>query len=195
MSNLTVNTITPHTSPNIDIGGVTPPTYLTEPLALSSEVIQKAGDTMDGPLVLSYDTIPVGPGHDRYAATKLDLDGLSTTILATVASNINNLGSPKVLSGNGYWTGPGGIIIQWASSGFSTDVGSGTPGYNNSVFWPIAFPNACLKCIAGMRVVAGMPNNVAVAVTDYTTTQGFFQIMEWSGLINTIIVDFIAIGH
>lgn len=55
MSNLTVNTISPRTTSNVDITGIDKPTFQGSPLALDGEVLKLAGGTMTGPLILSGD--------------------------------------------------------------------------------------------------------------------------------------------
>lgn len=72
MSNITVNTISPRTTANIDITGIDPPSYLGSPLALESETVLKAGSTMTGPLVL--------PGNAVAALEAVPLQQVNTLL-------------------------------------------------------------------------------------------------------------------
>lgn len=185
MSNLVVNTITPHTTSNVDFAGIDVPSYQGLPLAMDNEVVKLTGSTMTGPLILSANAAAA-----LGAVPKQQLD----TAIGTVNTTISNLGSTHLFSADGYYTAPGGLIIQWASV-TTTDPTSGQPGYAGSVTWPIAFPTGCLKVIAGIRVAAAASNNIALAVTGFNTGTASFQIMEWGNSVNPCTVDFIAVGY
>lgn len=67
----------------------------------------------------------------------------------------------KNLSTNGYQKLPGGLIIQWGTSGSM----SGSPYASVSVTFPIPFPTACFSCVA-MSTGAG----VSVSAASLSTT-------------------------
>jgi hypothetical protein len=55
MSNITVNSISPRTTPGVDFTGIDQPSFQGSPLALEADTVMKSGSTMTGPLVLPGD--------------------------------------------------------------------------------------------------------------------------------------------
>ena len=179
MSNLNVNVIIPRTTSNIDIQGVSKPTYLSSPIALTSETVQLTGSTMTGQLSLPATT------SNAAHATRQDY----------VLSQIAAIGNIHSFTTNGYYVGPGGIVLQWGIAAFADPPG-GVPGQTGSVSFPYTFPNSCLIVNLGTSVTAGGTSNWNASVTAMTTTTFSYQVQEWSASVgNSGSLNWIAIGY
>jgi hypothetical protein len=96
MSHLSVNTISPSTTPEVQIQGANPPTYLGSELAQKSDTVLKTGSTMTGPLVLSGNA-----SLNLHAVPKQQLD----TALINFDNNSYNV--------NGWQRFPNGFTMMW----------------------------------------------------------------------------------
>jgi hypothetical protein len=167
MSNITVNTITPRTTSNVDIQGISKPTYLTSPIALTSETVQLAGSTMTGPLVL-----PGNAASALQAVPKQQLD-------AAVA-----LGA-RVTATNGYYTLPPGILLQWGTYSSNISIAVGSAPTPVAITFPTAFPTACLN----IQVSTRDPSNDYVAdswpAVGTFTASGFNMVPQNTGNAGT----------
>lgn len=97
----------------------------------------------------------------------------------------------RSFAGNGYQRFPGGLILQWGSTAFGP---SGTGSINNTITFPIAFPNA-LRC----RLVSpwnqnGGALNTAIYAVSGTNTQLTIAAVS-SGGFTTLEYGWIAIGN
>lgn len=174
MSNLTVNTISPRTTANVDFTGIDVPTYLGQQLAIATEVLPLSGGTVTGDITMIGD---------------ITLSGDAVNNLHPVAKQQFN----NSLTGNGYQRLPGGLIIQW----FTTTIGdtpSGVPGSTGSLTFPVAFSTACFVCLGGIQVTASNHNNLQVAITSKTVSGINYQVQEWGNEVNPCTINFIAIG-
>ena len=223
MSELSVNIISPRTDTKVEILGIDPPTFQGQPLALEAEVVKVAGDTMTGPLVLSGDAssalhaVPLqqalvksGNVGSPMTAPLILHNGAygslaSEPLRAVTYEFLNSYLNDRVSKGNsdhnyatpgtGYQVFPGGLILNWMQVAIS-DPTVGSVGASGTATFPKAFPNACLFCMAGLRLTGGQSEvNIQVATSTWTTTQVGWQVAEWSAAVNPINLLFLAIGH
>ena len=101
---------------------------------------------------------------------------INTSKLADYAASI---------SSEGYYTLPGGLIIQWGLS----DTTSG----QSTVTFPLEFPTACLAVLATMHVD---DNNGRMAqVKSFTTTQAIIRKIIHDNTATSTSARWFAIGH
>lgn len=185
MSEVSVNTVSPRTTTQVNITGLNPPTYLGTELAQKPQVVLKSGSTMTGSL-----TLPGNAAAALEAVPKQQLDAA----VAGLTTSINAIGSVKSLAANGYVVLPGGVYMQWFSLTL-TDLAAGQGNNLYSTTFPVAFPNACLHCFTSLVSGATSPINLSVAISSKTTTGINFHAEEWSNSVNPITVSFLAIGY
>lgn len=118
-------------------------------------------------------------------------DRVSLAVAARATGLFTGSGNVS-LAANGYQRLPSGLILQWASQAYADVENSGSSG---TLTLPIAFPTACRQAFATLRVTAGDPHNVWVAVTAMTTTAITYSLQEASSSVNPGTVAFLAIGH
>lgn len=177
MSHLSVNTIAPVSTTEVELQGTNPPTYLGSELAQKSATVLKAGSTMTGALTLYGDA-----ASNLVAVPKQQLDAAMVNFLT------------KSLAMPGYQKFPGGLMLQWVTASVG-DVASGVPGNTGSVVWPTTFATGCLSVFTTIHVVAGEFSNVVCAITAKSTTGADYQVQEWSAGSNAHVVHFLAIGY
>jgi hypothetical protein len=182
MSNLTVNTITPSSTSEVELQGLNPPTYLGSTLAEVSDVVLKVGSTMTGHLTLNANA-----SANMHAVPKQQLDTALTNF--TVQSQ----------SMPGYQKFPGGLIMQWTTVNIP-NVSAGVPGDTGTISWPLApgsggFQSACVAVLVSVRVPAGQIHNITAAATSYNTTGVTYLVQESGAIANECNIDFLAIGY
>lgn len=88
---------------------------------------------------------------------------------------------------NGYQKLPGGLILQWGTTGAIT---IGNPGAGNTITFPIAFPSACINVVGS---VAG-PASVTIGTSNYTASN--FALYASSATAGgAITATWFAIGY
>ncbi len=118
------------------IANVANPSVTTDALNLAYANLQYlsllSGGTVGGPSTFNS-SIRTGTapsiGNDITNKTYVD-SAISTAIASAIGSG--------VLSGNGYWTFPGGLMIQWGTAFYAAFAGV-------DIFFPTPFPNACFS--------------------------------------------------
>lgn len=119
--------------------------------------VNKAGDTMTGPLTLSANATLA-----LQAVTKQQMDAadaLNTPLAAFTGAN-------QSLTASGYQKLPGGLIIQW-----------GTATTNNglvTITWPIPFPNNVLSIQSSANQLGSLPYVEMVGHFNVTLTTAEF---------------------
>lgn len=88
------------------------------------------------------------------------------------ASSLSSVGFDCLMAGSGYQKLPSGLIIQW-KSGTNLTVGTINVGAQ-TLTWPIAFPNQCLRAIGFSEYVSG--SRLFASVTSKSTTQVIVQL-------------------
>ena len=142
------------------------------------QYVRKAGDTMTGALLLHANASAA-----LQAVPKQQLDAAISAIGVGAQS----------LTANGYQMLPGGLLMQWFSASFP-NVPGGVPGFIGSASFPIAFPTACLICLAGSEQSAVGDNNWHISVISKSTTGIDFKVEEWAPSDNPGTAVFIALG-
>lgn len=111
--------------------------------------------------------------------------GTNTTQIATTAFVQAALGASQSLATPGYYTAPGGLIIQWGAA--TTTAGS------VAVTFPITFPNGAFQVFVGADA-----NNAAFAnVHNSSFTTSGVTIQSWLGTSSggSVSVRWMALGH
>jgi hypothetical protein len=119
------------------------------------------------------------------ATNALACSGNSATVTNGVYTT-NFTGSNQSIASDGYQKLPGGLIIQWGTTG---NIG---PNSTLAVTFPTAFPNAVLSITTGANTVN---NPTADGTTNITTrsASGFTAVNGDNG--NTFTCSWIALGY
>lgn len=113
--------------------------------------------------------LPLGTGANQVP----QLDGNGKLLNAVMgASSIGNAG---------YYTLPGGLIIQFGQP--ASNVSNGA-----TITFPVAFPNACIGILANHK---GTASNIVVV--PYWTTTSAFELRNSSG--TAIQISWLAVGY
>lgn len=125
----------------------------------------------------------------------------ATKDVGTLANNVPQLdGNGKLLNAvmgassigaSGYYTLPGGLIVQW---GITPAPVSGA----SSTTFPIAFPNACASVTLTINGFSSGTSGLAVAMVASMTTTGFTSTHRFSnGAVSdsSSVAKYIAIGY
>ena len=122
------------------------------------------------------------------------LDCKISSLSANTNTQINNLSTyatgTALLSSNGYQILPGGLIMQWGESGSLTSDG------NQTLTFPIPFPNSCLKAFVTLKNSSTTNDDSFARVISYNSTQIVVR-SEYSGgggISGTRFIDYLAIG-
>jgi hypothetical protein len=119
------------------------------------------------------------------------IDNLSST----TNTQINNLSTyatgTALLSSNGYQILPGGLIMQWGESGSLTSDG------NQTLTFPIPFPNSCLKAFVTLKNSSTTNDDSFARVITYNSTQIVVrsEYTGGGGISGTRFIDYLAIGY
>lgn len=89
-------------------------------------------------------------------------------------------------SGNGYQKLPGGLIIQWGSTG------SISPGSSVTISFPVAFPNNCFSATGTLQSSSNSATPAASAVQVTSLAQ---LVVRNLGSATTYIASWIAVGN
>lgn len=135
--------------------------FLAQKLNQSDTNVTKQGNNFNGINQLvklnSSGQLPAIDGSLLTGKANLSLNNI------TLASALINLGfAGQSFTANGYYKFPNGLIIQWGNiSDIATPVTS-----NQTITFPIAFPNACLNVITQIKYI----NTAALASSYYTVS-------------------------
>ena len=131
--------------------------------------------------------LPTLAGNNAFTGTNDFTSGILKAVTQTSTDNSTKVATTaffnslaRSLGSNGYYTFPGGLIIQWG-----TTLGTSNP---ETFSWPIAFPNACFA--VGSSIAAAFSSAAFVQGSQVTSTTGKF----WYGN-NQEPTFYIAIGH
>ena len=133
-----------------------------------------------------------GPGYVTDAPTKAGGGAYGTwdINISGLANAVADAGSSRNLQG--YVKLPGsGLIIQWGR----IVVGDIEIDLYGSTSFPIAFPNLAFQVNATLYSRNNGSFDAAVAVTGHSATGFNWTIQEWSGLIQSLDMTYIAIGY
>lgn len=126
--------------------------YLLAAITANIPVVPDASDTVKGKIEI---------------ATAAEAQTYASSTLAITPSTLNQAlkGSNQSLSANGYQRLPGGLILQWGSTG---SIAWGTQVFVN---FPIAFPSACIAS-SGIAIVDGISSASVVNNVGYPGKTG-----------------------
>jgi hypothetical protein len=121
-------------------------------------------------------------GRVRYNTTSDELEFCNGDDWQSTARG----GGAQSLTGNGYATLPGGLIIQWG------ETGSVASNAIAAVSFPITFPTAVFSVVATQN-----DGNNTSASADNVTTSGFDARNDWHGSVagSAATLSWIAVGH
>ncbi|WP_444979808.1 gp53-like domain-containing protein, partial [Leminorella grimontii] len=98
-------------------------------------------------------------------------------------------GFTKNLASNGWQKLPSGLIFQW----ISTIATSPTNGVDATIWWPTAFPNACLMVQATFSEGSAPFTDITMPIFITGRSRSNVTVRSYAGLANTI--DIFAIGY
>jgi hypothetical protein len=128
---------------------------------------------------------------DSLGYMNANFDNFDTRI-NTVSTNFVSLSSSftRSLSSNGYQIIPGGLIMQWGESGsLGGDV-------NQTLTFPIPFPNVCLKAFVSIKNTSTTNDDIFARVISYNSTQITVRAEGTPAGVTsgTRSIDYLAIG-
>jgi len=141
---------------------------------------------------VSSGTIPIGVGQ----GIRLAVNGSGSPAVPSGWVVVES-GPAVSLAAGGYFQLPGGLIVQWVKGASATPNNTST--YNQTVTWPIAFPNACFAALVSTQVgtAANVYNCMFQTVGNPTLTgqQVNLQVLN-SALASTPVYPvLVAIGN
>lgn len=159
MSTLSLNTIVPRTTPNVDIQGVSVPTYLGSPLAVESSVASRFA-ALNGSTITSPDT---GSYYGTSTKVSEQLQAIGSGISSAFPAGVlTAMGSPTtvaaLIKAMYRVSNPIGKVI----SGYWTTAPAGTVELNGQTLVRTAFPELWAYVLA----------NSALVVTDASWSTG-----------------------
>ena len=129
-------------------------------------------------IIDNADEIVLSDSKDSNKLKKLSWTNLKATLLTYFS-----LGFAISLTTNGYIIFPnwfGGLIIQWGKT-------SPTPGYTQTITFPIAFPTMCVTVVSNAPQAYNYPSNA----TSWSKT----SFNNYYYVDGAYIINYIAIGH
>lgn len=122
---------------------------------------------------------------------KIALSAITNDKIALSAVTADKINLVTSLGSNGYQIMPGGLIMQWGESGSLASDG------NQTLNFPIPFPNSCLKAFVTIKNSSTTNDDSFARVISYNSTQIVVR-SEYSGgggISGTRSIDYLAIGY
>ena len=126
---------------------------------------------------------------------------ISTTAQVTAGTDNTTAVSPAKLfeiftagstkTQNGYQKLPGGLIVQWGTVDYNSDLEE----IAVDVVFPSAFPTSCLNVTATRKSPAGNPSDGSVNIVSYSRESIRFQLNTWGAVSDVRGFTWFAIGY
>ena len=128
---------------------------------------------------------------EAVTTAKLSDEAVTTDKIALSAVTADRINLVTSLSTNGYQIMPGGLIMQWGESGSLTSDG------NQTLTFPIPFPNSCLKAFVTIKNSSTTNDDSFARIISYNSTQIVVrsEYTGGGGISGTRFIDYLAIGY
>lgn len=100
-------------------------------------------------------------------------------------------GANQSIASSGYQKLPGGLIVQWGSTGAFLQSTIGNT--SETILFPVAFPNACLQIAVGLDGTA-LPRSAGFCARIFAKT-GFVGFFENTRTDQSVSGHYVAIGY